>query len=47
MKIIRRIFAVLLLIIVILAVSYIAFTAKQIATGTEKTEAEYEEQASP
>ena len=47
MKKIRRILSVLVLMIAILAVSYIAFTAKQTATDTEKTEAVYEEKTSP
>ena len=47
MKKVRRILAVVLLVIVVLRVSYIAFTAKQTATDTEKTEAVYEEKTSP
>ncbi|MDD6995654.1 MAG: hypothetical protein SPH68_06110 [Candidatus Borkfalkiaceae bacterium] len=47
MKKIRRILAVVLLIIGILAVSYIAFTAKQIPKENGRTEAVYEEKTSP
>ena len=47
MKKIRRILAVVLLIIGILAVSYIAFTAKQIPKENGTAEAVYEEKTSP
>ena len=47
MKKIRRILAVVLLVIAVLIVNYIAFTAKQTATDAEKTEVVYEEKTSP
>lgn len=47
MKKIRRIFAVVLLVIAVLIVSYISFTAKQIPKENGRTEAVYEEKTSP
>lgn len=47
MKTIRRIFAVVLLVIVVVIISYIAFTAKQIPKENDTVEAEYEEKVSP
>lgn len=47
MKKIRRICAVALLIIGILAFSYIAFTVKQIPEENDTAEAVYEEKTSP
>lgn len=43
MKTFKRIFAVVLLIVVVLAVSYLCFTGSRLAATQENTEATYEQ----
>lgn len=43
MKTVKRIFAILLLVVVVLAVGYLCYTGSRLAATQENTEAAYEQ----
>ena len=43
MKTVKRVLAILLLVVVVLAVGYLCFTGSRLATTQENTEATYEQ----